>query len=217
MAVWVPGQLLKRAVKLGVRFASAFTYSDDNSRQTNTIVSIISMVKTRQIPADDDDTPRKRRGRKLCNHHEGCTNFILQGGVCRRHGAVIKRCSSEGCTNQAQNGGVCIRHGAKKTHKFCSHAGCTKYAQKRGFCCRHGGKYKCRFEGCSNQVVNGGVCWSHGAKKRNERRMPTPAMMTTPPRTGITKQCITYWKAAAAAELAYWILAIPRDCLCLIY
>jgi hypothetical protein len=36
------------------------------------------------------------------------------GGVCQRHGAKVKRCSSEGCTNHAQKGGImCVRHGAR--------------------------------------------------------------------------------------------------------
>lgn len=153
-----------KAVNLGVRLCKSPIRHITNKRH----VSIISMAKTRKIPADDDDTPRKRNGRRLCSVAE-CQNFILQAGVCRRHGAVIKRCSRDGCTNQAQNGGVCIRHGAKKTHKTCSHAGCTKYAQKRGFCCRHGGKYTCRFEGCANQIVKGGVCWSHGVKQRAQK------------------------------------------------
>ena len=40
----------------------------------------------------------------------------MKGGVCIRHGAKVKRCSSEGCTNQAQNGGVCKRDGAYRTN-----------------------------------------------------------------------------------------------------
>jgi hypothetical protein len=34
--------------------------------------------------------------------------------VCVKHGAKIKRCSSEGCTNQVIKGGVCRRHGANR-------------------------------------------------------------------------------------------------------
>jgi hypothetical protein len=25
-------------------------------------------------------------------------------------------------------------------------------------------KKQCRFDGCTNQVIKGGVCWTHGAK-----------------------------------------------------
>ncbi len=44
--------------------------------------------------------------------HEGCTNNIVQGGVCIMHRAIQKKklCSHEGCTNIIQKGGVCITH-----------------------------------------------------------------------------------------------------------
>jgi hypothetical protein len=41
-------------------------------------------------------------------------NQVYKGGVCVRHGAKKKRCSSEGCTNIAKKGGVCTKHGAKR-------------------------------------------------------------------------------------------------------
>ena len=46
----------------------------------------------------------------------GCSNQVVQGGVCRRHGAKKKQklCNYFGgmCTNLAVRGGVCKRHGA---------------------------------------------------------------------------------------------------------
>eukprot|EP00984_Skeletonema_dohrnii_P021514 scaffold10771_cov121-Skeletonema_dohrnii-CCMP3373.AAC.5 len=102
--------------------------------------------------------------RKLCSVDE-CTNHVISRGVCQRHGAKVKLCSSEGCTNQAQNGGVCKRHGAKV--KLCSSNGCTNKAKQGGVCYRHGAKRKvklCSRDGCTNQVQNGGVCFRHGAK-----------------------------------------------------
>ena len=39
-------------------------------------------------------------------------NHVQKGGLCIRHGATIKLCSSEGFTIKAQNGGVCFRQGA---------------------------------------------------------------------------------------------------------
>ena len=69
------------------------------------------------------------------NSSEGCTNKIVKGGVCVRHGAKVKRCSSEGCKNQAQKGGVCMRHGAKV--KRCRVEGCTNLIQRRGVCRKH--------------------------------------------------------------------------------
>ena len=35
---------------------------------------------------------------RLCGH-EGCSNQVVNGGVCMRHGAKVKRCSQEGCTS----------------------------------------------------------------------------------------------------------------------
>ena len=86
--------------------------------------------------------PRKvneSTGRTLCNR-EGCTNRAVQGGVCQRHGAKVKKCSYEGCSNQSYKGGVCWRHAAKKPN--CSHDGCKNQARKGGVCGRHGAKDK---------------------------------------------------------------------------
>ena len=105
---------------------------------------------------------RPRSGFKLCSS-KGCTNNVVKGGVCRRHGAKAKLCSSDGCTNQAYKGGVCTRHGAKK--KRCSIEGCTKQAVLGGVCVRHGAMRKlCSREGCTKQACRGGVCWKHGAQ-----------------------------------------------------
>jgi hypothetical protein len=57
-----------------------------------------------------------------------------------RHGAKIKRCSSEGCTNIVVKGGVCVRHGAEQKKKQCSINGCTNQSKRRGVCIRHGAK-----------------------------------------------------------------------------
>ncbi len=65
---------------------------------------------------------RKQLTRKLCSS-DGCTNIVVRGGLCIRHGAKVKLCSIEGCTNQAKNGEVCIRHGAKVVRKRCSSKG----------------------------------------------------------------------------------------------
>eukprot|EP00984_Skeletonema_dohrnii_P013432 scaffold5570_cov87-Skeletonema_dohrnii-CCMP3373.AAC.8 len=50
---------------------------------------------------------------------DGCTSTAYKGGgVCKRHGATIKRCNSEGCTNEVVKGGVCHRHGAKRKNEL---------------------------------------------------------------------------------------------------
>ena len=59
-----------------------------------------------------------------------------QGGLCRTHGARVKRCRHPGgCAKYAQRGGVCFTHGADRA--TCGHVGCTKNARKGGFCYRH--------------------------------------------------------------------------------
>jgi len=103
-------------------------------------------------------------GYNLCSQEE-CTNKAQKGGVCARHGAVVKNkiCTHDGCTNQAQKGGVCVKHGA--ILKTCSHDGCTNIVQNRGVCIMHGAVVKtCKHEGCTNQVYKGGVCVRHGAQ-----------------------------------------------------
>jgi hypothetical protein len=44
------------------------------------------------------------------------------------HGAKVERCSTEGCTKQIVDGGMCRRHGAKRA---CSADGCTKQVVKK--------------------------------------------------------------------------------------
>jgi hypothetical protein len=60
---------------------------------------------------DKERGARKRK--KLCIQ-EGCDNQVVQGGVCKQHGASVKRCSQDGCDNQVVQGGVCKQHGAVK-------------------------------------------------------------------------------------------------------
>jgi hypothetical protein len=111
-------------------------------------------------------TPKKvdwTKYRPTCTA-DGCANYVVNGGVCIRHGAKPKRkrCISKRFTGLVK-GGVCSKHGAEV--KRCSVEGCPNQAQKGGLCTRHGAKKKlCSNEGCPNQAVKGGVCWRHGAK-----------------------------------------------------
>jgi len=68
--------------------------------------------------------------KRICSAN-GCTNMVVKGGVCVRHGANRKRklCSREGCTNIAQKGGVCIRHRAK-THHVINGGVCRKHGPR---------------------------------------------------------------------------------------
>ena len=80
-----------------------------------------------------------RKYRQTCKVID-CTNQVVKGGVCIRHGASRKLCSYSKngvkCTSYAHKGGVCTTHGAKK--KRCSSVGCTNQARKRGLCLHHG-------------------------------------------------------------------------------
>ena len=53
----------------------------------------------------------------------------------------------------------------KKYKKTCSADGCTNQVIKGGVCIEHGAKRKlCSSDGCTNQAKRGGVCIKHGAK-----------------------------------------------------
>ena len=76
-----------------------------------------------------------------------------------------RKCNIGGCTNRVVQGGLCISHGAKR--KLCGHAGCTKHVKKAGMCSAHGPPRKlCEFDDCSKVAVQGGRCIAHGARKK---------------------------------------------------
>jgi hypothetical protein len=67
---------------------------------------------------------------------------------------------------------VCMKHGAKI--KRCSYEGCTNQVVKGGVCKKHGAKVNlCSSEGCTNHAKKGGVCWRHGANRRNPHEEST--------------------------------------------
>ena len=73
---------------------------------TSTSTESCKTSKRKRLPSNGNEGQIKkkvRRGgghRTLCSK-DGCTNQVVKGGVCIRHGAKVKLCSSEGCTNQA--------------------------------------------------------------------------------------------------------------------
>ena len=78
---------------------------------------------------------------------------------------IRRPCSVVGCTNRVVQGGVCIRHGAKR--KKCNYPGCIKHVKKAGRCSAHGPpRQQCNMNGCTNVSVQGGRCISHGASKK---------------------------------------------------
>ena len=126
-----------------------------------------------EAPPPPADKPKRR----ICTHADGCTNLVVQGGVCLTHGAKVRLCShidpDSGaiCTKQAKKGGVCITHGAEV--KRCTYAGgCNNHAIRDGVCITHGAgaklkpRKKCTTPGCPNNAKRGGVCITHGAMKQ---------------------------------------------------
>ena len=111
--------------------------ADPDERNTQT-----KFDRKRKASTDEELAAKKaavNKYRKICSAN-GCTNVVVQGGVCGRHGARVKLCSREGCTNYAHKGGVCNRHGAKV--QLCSREECTNQAKKGGVCIRHGATMK---------------------------------------------------------------------------
>eukprot|EP00985_Skeletonema_marinoi_P006464 scaffold2799_cov126-Skeletonema_marinoi.AAC.3 len=148
-------------------FATADT-SDEKSAAVNSNEKNTQLDQKRKASTDEELPTKKadvNKYRQICSTTNGCTHVAVQAGVCMRHGARRKLCSSEGCTNMVV-GGVCIRHVAKVTrkHKLCSREECTNQARKGGVCIRHGAqKKRCSREECTNYAKKGGVCMRHGA------------------------------------------------------
>jgi hypothetical protein len=86
-------------------------------------------------------------------------------GLCLSHGAntMIDNYPGSGCTNKIRRDEVFARHGNRRwaVRKSCSHH--TRVMQKtspnKSVCVKYGAKMRCcNHEGCTNQVVKGGVC-----------------------------------------------------------
>ncbi len=92
-----------------------------------------------------------------------CNKLARQGGVCVRHGAMVKTCTfTSGCSNQAVKAGVCTKHGAVRNNRKCRLLDCSKEAKKGGICYMHGAqREKCSIHECTNVVVRGGACNKH--------------------------------------------------------
>eukprot|EP00984_Skeletonema_dohrnii_P039096 scaffold43085_cov216-Skeletonema_dohrnii-CCMP3373.AAC.1 len=118
------------------------TIRGDSSFATPESRQLIEKRKRHLPAANEGKEPAKKVTRKKYRYEcyaDGCTNNVVKGGVCWRHGAKDtakvkhrKRCSSEGCTNQVRKGGLCKRHGAKR--KRWSNDRCTNSAEIRGVC-----------------------------------------------------------------------------------
>jgi len=120
--------------------------------------------KFNQKEGREGATTKKRIRRMPDCSHEGCENRAVNGGVCQRHGAKVKRCKVEGCTNQVVKAGVCKRHGAVKQ---CNVEGCTDLSVKGGVCMTHRANVEqCKRLGCTRRASSGGVCTKHRSKPK---------------------------------------------------
>ena len=66
-----------------------------------------AMKRRKREYSNEGDRPGNKVARKKHRHRygcsfDGCTNKAQKGGVCNRHGAGRKLCSSEGCTNMVR-------------------------------------------------------------------------------------------------------------------
>ena len=120
--------------KLSLDSTSPSTDDEKNTKKvigSKRKVAALSLADGNDVCKEVTDNILKRvfrngRYRRLCSSN-GCTSLAQKGGVCIRHGAVVKKtkyeCSAEGCSNHAQKGGVCKRHGAVVKRTMCTSEG----------------------------------------------------------------------------------------------
>ncbi|KAG6608829.1 uncharacterized protein IUM83_14852 [Phytophthora cinnamomi] len=132
--------------------------SSENVLANDQEASLMTHGKARQTRSSASDDKRKNRECKV----DGCENYIINKGLCFRHGGG-KKCSAEGCTSSAKNAGLCWRHGGWVK---CQMEGCKRRGKSRGLCWSHGGGTKCSRADCSKVAVSNSLCWAHGGGKR---------------------------------------------------
>ena len=123
--------------------SSSLSEAQPADEQQQKLLQSPSPKRTSSSSSNNNNSPNKwRKYKRICKVPE-CTNQVVKGDVCIRHGARRKLCTyiKDGvqCTSYAHKGGVCTLHGAKK--KRCIGVGCTNQA-RRGGLCRHHGAYR---------------------------------------------------------------------------
>lgn len=122
----------------------------------NQVAPVTSMEQSVPKLATGGTSKRVRRKCKI----DGCTNRVVQGGLCISHGAKRKMCKHPGCTKNVKKAGLCSTHGPAR--KRCECDGCDKVAVQGGRCIAHGARKKlCSFANCSKQAILGGMCKKH--------------------------------------------------------
>ena len=108
---------------------------------------------------------------KRCSIEE-CTNYVVKGGVCKRHGAEKKECRANDTADTPSSTASATAAGAAKTVG----APAPRKSKRDSSSIDDGNKTDgknvskkqkkvCSADGCTNQAHQGGVCKKHGAKK----------------------------------------------------
>ncbi|KAL3798310.1 hypothetical protein ACHAWO_001958 [Cyclotella atomus] len=112
----------------------------------------------------------------------GCTNGIVQGGLCVSHGAKRRKCQFPGCDKSSKAAGMCSKHGPKR--KACDEEGCTAISVRGTKCKAHAEpSKKCAVGGCRKAASVGGICKRHHGGIDN-------ALPSLPGLTGMPPLCM---------------------------
>ena len=77
-------------------------FASDTAQKLRRIIVVMKDAPNMQRKEESVlDMVQKLRSRSVSSH-EGYTNIVKKGGVCKRHGAKQKKCTYEVCTNNAQ-------------------------------------------------------------------------------------------------------------------
>ncbi|OWZ01898.1 hypothetical protein PHMEG_00026641 [Phytophthora megakarya] len=152
----------------GTAFGDAFTSGGKRaaalitrSRSTGDLAGEAAQSGRTGRKQPDGKARAKRPPSRICKH-EGCEQYVVDQGLCVRHGGG-KRCQTKGCTSRAKHQGRCWKHGGSTE---CKVAECINRAKSRGFCWSHGGGTKCKTDECKKIAISNGLCWAHGGGKR---------------------------------------------------
>lgn len=163
-----PGQKLSADLPIALQITDTLSSSDESERHkdwsslSNSVVN--SEVTEETSLSADNKMNRKLRPRRRCTV-QGCSNRVVQGGLCISHGAKRKPCGYLNCPKFVKNAGMCSAHGPRR--KRCLIEGCEKAAVQNGTCIAHGAKKKlCVMEGCERQGVVKGKCKRHWAEEK---------------------------------------------------
>ena len=85
-----------------------------SSQKTAIIHSQRAWGKEKRVIHKFADTLVQARRSRYCIYLHHIAVKVQQGGVCIKHGAIVKvrRCSHNRCDRQVQQGRICVKHGA---------------------------------------------------------------------------------------------------------